>query len=168
MQSFTNSLNSLWTVFSGLRFFFIVLDILIFGVFVYAFMKSLEVRPKFHGGWRPKKRVITLRQVVFEDKWKNILKRFHDGSPEAMRIAIIEADALIDEVLKDIGLSGEHMADRLSQLTADDLESLNRVWKAHRLRNDIVHRAGFSFSPDEGKAALEDYEAFLREIGAIS
>jgi hypothetical protein len=160
-------IDTFWTAFSGLRLFFLVLDAVLVVVFFFALVKSFGVRPRFHGKWRPTKRVISLRQAVFREKWAAILKKFHGGSPEAMRITVIEADALVDEALKQMGLAGEHMADRLSRLTTEDVASLNRVWKAHRLRNDIVHRSGFFFPPEDGQAALDDYAAFLSDLGAI-
>ncbi|MEY4731343.1 MAG: hypothetical protein RL681_289 [Candidatus Parcubacteria bacterium] len=166
-SAFTRVMDTLWLAFSGLRVFFIIVDIFVFGVLVYAFVKSFEVRPKFHRSPFRKKRVITLRQAVFREKWKTILRKFHGGSPEAMRITIIEADALADEALKQMNLKGDTMADRLGRLNPDEIPSLNRIWRAHRLRNDIVHRAGFSFAPEEAQSALNDIEAFLKDIGAL-
>ena len=165
--AFVRVMDTLWLAFSGLRVFFIVLNVLVFGVLVYAFVRSFEVRPKFHRSWRRKKKVITLRQSVFREKWRTILRKFQGGSPEAMRITIIEADALADEALKQMNLKGDTMADRLGRLNPDDVASLSRMWRAHRLRNDIVHRAGFSFAPEEAQGALNDVEAFLQDIGAL-
>ncbi len=164
---FVRVMDTLWFAFSGLRAFFIVVDVLLVGVLIYAFIGAFEVRPKFHKSPFRKKKVITLRQTVFREKWKNVQKKFHGGSPEAMRITIIEADALADEALKQMGLKGDTMADRLSRLDADDVPSLQRIWRAHRLRNDIVHRAGFSFPPEDAQAALADIEAFMQDIGAL-
>jgi hypothetical protein len=166
-QSAIRFLDTFWGFFAGLRVLFIVLDIGLIGLFGYLVRKAMEVRPRFHGDSRPRKRVISLRQTVFKDKWDALLKKFHSGSPEAIRITVIEADSLVDETLKHMGLPGEHMADRLSQLTLDDVPSLNRVWKAHRLRNDIVHRSGFSFTLEEAQQALGDFEAFLTDVGAL-
>jgi hypothetical protein len=166
-SGFQQVMDTLWFAFSGLRAFFIVVDVLLVGVFIYAMVGAFEVRPRFHKSPFKKKKVITLRQAVFREKWKNILKKFHGGSPEAMRITIIEADALADEALKQMNLKGDTMADRLGRLDQDDVPSLNRIWKAHRLRNDIVHRAGFSFPPEDAQAALNDIEAFLKDIGAL-
>ncbi len=164
---FVRVMDTLWLAFSGLRAFFIVLNVLIFGVLVYAFVRSFEVRPKFHRSPYRKKKVITLRQSVFREQWKMILRKFQGGSHDAMRVTIIEADALADEALKQMNLKGDTMADRLGRLNPDEVPSMNRIWKAHRLRNDIVHRAGFSFSPEEAQGALGDIEAFLQDIGAL-
>lgn len=165
--AFVRMMDTLWLAFSSLRVFFIVVDVLVFGAFVYSFVRAFEVRPKFHRSYRRKKKVITLRQSVFREKWTTIQRKFQGGSPEAMRITIIEADALADEALKQMNLKGDTMADRLGRLDVDDVPSLNRIWRAHRLRNDIVHRAGFSFPPEDAQAALSDIEAFLTDIGAI-
>jgi hypothetical protein len=64
-------------------------------------------------------------------------------------------------------IPGEHLADRLSNLDQDDIKSMNRVWRAHRLRNDLVHTPGFAVSPSDAQQAMDDYEAFLKEMEVI-
>jgi len=73
----------------------------------------------------------------------------------------------VDAVLKDYGFPGEHLADRLMSFTPEDMKSLNRLWDAHRVRNDIVHRPGAGISVGEGKKAIESYEAFLKELEVL-
>ena len=161
------SLAPLWNAFRGLWFFFLIIDVVLFVFLFFVVKKAYDVRPKFHTDWRPKKRVLTLRQSVFRERWDETLKKFYTGSPEAVRITIIEADAVVNDVLKHMGLEGDHLADRLSQLTIEEVPSLAQAWKAHRLRNDIVHHPGFTFTIEEAQQALQDFEVFLAEIGAL-
>ncbi len=158
---------TLWTAFSGLRLLFVILDAVLFLIFCYALIKAFGVRPRFHADWRPKKRVMTLQHAVFHEKWDAIMKKFHAGSSDTQRVAIIEADALADQALQGMSMSGETMAERLMNLNAEEVPSLNRLWKAHRMRNDIVHTQGFGFTPQEAESALKDYEVFLRDVGAL-
>ena len=161
-------LGTLASSYYLLRAVFIVVDILLIVIFAYSLWRALEHNPHFrfrHA--RAKHPPLTLRKAYFTDRWTAILKRANTRSPEALRIAIIEADALSDEVLKGMDLKGEHMADRLSQISPDECPSLPRIWRAHRLRNEIVHTPGTSLPPDIAQSAVEDYEAFLKDLGVL-
>ena len=101
------------------------------------------------------------------ERWQDITKKFNVGSPDSIRVAIIEADGLADSALKQMGLRGEHMADRLENISDQELKSLDRLWRAHKLRNDLVHSPGFEVSSGEAERAMGDYQAFLSEIGIL-
>ena len=137
------------------------------GGIIYVLRKSLNFRPRFSLQEMKKKRILTAKNAVFAEKWSEIEKRAAVDLPEAAKIAIIEADKFVDGVLKKIGLPGEHMADRLDNLPTDEMRSLDALWRAHRLRNNIVHTPGFEVSPVEAGHAIENYKAFLRELGIL-
>lgn len=65
---------------------------------------------------------------------------------------LMEADALLDEVLGMLGYRGTH-ADKLKRAGPYILQ-LNDVWRAHRLRNRIAHEAGVSLSQREADDAV--------------
>ncbi len=154
--------------YNFLKVVFIILDILLFGIFVFAFYKSLEYRPHLELTRKPRSGSKTLRLDLIESRWKKIMQRKKEGNLDSLRIAIIEADSLVDDVLKQKGVPGEHMADRLSNLDTSDLPSIEKLWAAHRLRNDLVHTSGFFVSPDNASTTLESYHVFLKELGALN
>ncbi len=155
-------------IYVGAKTIFILVDIALAAGFVYAFNKALHYRPHFslHPP-RKQSRQLLVRNAVFRDRWGITVQRFNQGTPEAVRTALIEADAIADGVLKELGLSGEHMADRLEQLSAEDLQSLGSLWKAHRIRNNIVHSPGYELPASEAEQTMKGYEAFFKEVGVI-
>jgi hypothetical protein len=162
--------NAFWyDVYATVRVIFIVFEVLFFGGFVFALVKALEYRPKYY--LRPPKevkRALTLQDAVLRDRWTNAEKRFALGTPEALKAAIVEADAVADAVLKELGLPGEHMADRLERLSEEEVRTLGRVWRAHRVRNNVVHSPDFELTPDEASRTFGDYRAFLKELDVIA
>jgi hypothetical protein len=111
--------------------------------------------------------VLTVRTSQFKEQWEEILKKLAGGSRDSLKVAIVEADKLVDTVLKDAGLEGEHMADRLDKLKPEELVSFNRLWRAHRVRNEVVHSPDFEVTPALAEQTIEDYEAFLKEANII-
>lgn len=103
----------------------------------------------------------------FIRQWDEISKGLSKPTPENLRLAVIDADGLVDIFLKKAGYTGEHMADRLSHIVPDEVKSLERVWSAHLLRNSLVHIPGSRPSMVEAKKAIVSFEAFLKELGAL-
>lgn len=145
---------------------FFILDVLLLVGFCYAFLKAIKYRPHFEFSHAKKAASrTTLRKAYFKDRWQKLLKKCEDSpTSDSMRLGIIEADALVDRILKDMGFPGEHLADRLSNFRSEDMRTLNKLWDAHRVRNDIVHRPGAGITVGEGKSTLGKYEAFLKEL----
>ncbi len=154
-------------VFESMRNTFIALDIFLVIMFFFAFIKSWKYRPKLHPNVRVAHKSFTLRDDVMKRRWDAVRARVEGGSADGMRLAVIEADKLADDVLKQLGLQGEHMADRLGKVSETEVRTLDRLWRAHRVRNDLVHSPGFTLSTGEAKRVIDDYEAFLKEVKVL-
>ncbi len=169
--------NSLLAIFGGsnllLRFFaivkviFIILDIIVVAAFLYATEKAWHFRPKLRPAYTPVKKTMKEQDTSLKDRWQAIARKIVSDTSEARKTAIIEADAVADEVLKRLGLEGEHMADRMESLAPDELRTLDRIWRAHRIKNDLVNTPGFDVSVEVARRTIEDYEAFLKEVEAL-
>lgn len=165
--SFFTDSESWFKIWEAMRVSFIVLDAIVITAFVGVFIASFKHRPHLRPSYTPHKKTFTLREAVLKEHWGKIKARAAAGSPDTLRVAIIDADKFTDDVLKQMGLEGEHMADRLEKISSQEVRSLDRLWSAHRLRNNLVHTPGFQVSAAESKKALEDYEAFLKEIKVL-
>lgn len=95
-------------------------------------------------------------------EWAKIEKHFYRGDENDLKIAIIEADKLLEEALQEAGIRGIHLGDRLKNLKPTQLPNLDQVWQAHRLRNDIVHQSTFRLKRDTAERALKIYEETLK------
>lgn len=156
-------------IYRALEVVFILVDVALLIGFIYAFRESWKYRPHFH---HPKEHkpdaARQARRAEYARRWGTIMAKFSTGnSADARKLAIIEADKLIDTMLKDAGLSGDTMADRLKQLSAEEVQSLDRLWRAHRLRNELVHSHDFEVSLTTAERVMQDYEAFLKEFKIV-
>ena len=78
------------------------------------------------------------REIV-AGPWEEVRRKIESPIQSDWNIAVIRADAILGAVLKDMGLAGETLGERLKQLDPAKLNSLNDVWEAHKIRNRIVH-----------------------------
>ncbi len=109
-----------------------------------------------------------LPKETAKKEWANIEKHFFQGDENDLRIAIIEADKLLEEALREAGIRGATLGDRLKSLKPDQLPNLDQIWQAHRLRNDIVHQSTFRLKRDLAERALKIYESTLKQLGLLS
>lgn len=146
---------------------FLILDLALLVGFVYAFRNLLHFRPVIKPGKKHPTGMGSPQLAVFRDRWMAVKRRFDINSQEAMRSSILEADMLVDSILKDAGLEGETIADRLSKISPETLSSVNQLWKAHRLRNQLSEKGEFEVSPVDAENAIAGYEAFLKEVKVL-
>lgn len=100
-------------------------------------------------------------------EWEKIARRLEIEDEASYKLAIIEADKLVDNLLKDMNYAGESMGDRLKMIDESKLKNINELWEAHKARNNIVHDANFKLSYREAQRIIETYENVLREFEAL-
>lgn len=99
-----------------------------------------------------------------EKKWAEIEKKLLFNDEANLKMAVIEADNFMDEVLKKMSLPGDDMGGRLKNLDVSKLQSVNSVWDAHKLRNMIVHDSDYKIRSDEAKRAVGGFKKALQEL----
>jgi hypothetical protein len=97
-------------------------------------------------------------------RWQKILNRLEAGDEANLKLAIIEADNLLDEILKRMSLPGKDFGERLMQFESHELKSINLVWEAHKLRNTIVHEPGVRIDKEQTEQAIKNYETAFKEL----
>lgn len=102
----------------------------------------------------------------YRAKWLAIEHQLKREEVASYSLAVLNADKLLDQALKDKGLKGETMGDRLK--TGKDLFSeRNNVWSAHKLRNKIAHDPDVNVTYNAARYAIGDFKRALKDVGAI-
>ncbi|MBX4211382.1 MAG: hypothetical protein KW806_01110 [Candidatus Yanofskybacteria bacterium] len=100
-------------------------------------------------------------------RWEEIVKHLDSAREAQWRIAIIEADKLIDEVLRRAGYPGGSLGEKLMNIKAGDLQTLDGLWEAHKVRNKIAHDINYFLRYSEAKRVIELYAQALKELQAL-
>lgn len=118
----------------------------------------------FGTAWLQRRRPVKLNVQYFQDKWTVLQKQCADKS--TWPLAVIDADKLLDEVLKKRRYKGKTMGERL--MTAQhDIKDNDGVWYGHKLRNRLVHENDVKLREREVKNALLGIRAALKDLGAL-
>lgn len=102
-----------------------------------------------------------------QDSWKKVQAHFFAGDDNDLKIAIVEADKMLEEALRHAGVRGASLGDRLKNLKKGQVPNLDNLWQAHKLRNQIAHETGFKIKRDVAERALAVYEEALQNLGAL-
>ena len=100
------------------------------------------------------------------EKWQAIEEKIATGNPSEWRIAILEADIMLDTLIEDrFPDYGDTLGERLKNIEKGDFITLNEAWEAHRVRNAIAHEGvDFSISEREVKRIMALYKAVFTEF----
>ena len=93
--------------------------------------------------------------------------RIRSGDSLHMKSALVDADKLLDFVMKSRGLRGETMGDRLKNAVKYfERTQYNRIWEAHKLRNRLVHEIDSNFNENYIKTAFSDLKSAIRKLAS--
>jgi len=108
----------------------------------------------------------TLDQDKYRSRWLAIETRLKRDDVNTHVLCVLEADKLLDQALRERGLSGKTMAERMKQYQGKWTNG-NGVWAAHKLRNKLAHESDARIDYERARQALIAYKQGLKDMGAI-
>jgi hypothetical protein len=100
--------------------------------------------------------------------WEGIRAKILSENESDWRLGIIEADIYMDKVLIDQGYHGDTTSDKLKQISANALPSVQIAWEAHKVRNRIAHDGdAYVLTLPESRRVLSYFEIVFRDLGVI-
>lgn len=108
---------------------------------------------------RRRKKFSKRELALIKTEWESIRNKIS----REPKHALIEADRLLDFVLKKRGYEGS-LGDKLKSAVGIFTHG-DDVWKAHKLRNRAVHEVGFAVTEGEARKALSSYKQALWDLG---
>ena len=141
-------------IFGGLVVFFIIKFQQLVGIKVQLAKLALRSQEPAYGG-------------ASQSRWEEILRHVDSAKEAEWKFAIVEADKLVDDLLKSSGYIGDTMGDRLMNIEKGQIATLEGLWEAHKIRNKLVHDVNYFLRQAEARRAVQLYENTLRELGAV-
>jgi len=118
-------------------------------------LKRLLTRPEMIG--------MTREEV--QRRWAEV-RQTSKQSLMGAKLALIEADTLLDTGLKSLMMPGDTLGERL-RVAGYKFPKLRNVWWAHKLRNQLAHDSSFQITQREAERALDDFEKALKVLNVL-
>jgi len=157
----------------------IVLTILFLSVTAYCAVRILEIRKKEHEHLHEEIHEYAIHKAEIDKKgssaqgsrnmrWQNVLKYLSSESESDWKLAIIEADSMLEDLTDILELDGNNIGEKLKSTNKDKFKSLDDAWEAHIVRNKIAHEGlSFHITQREAQRIVYLYEKVFREFGHI-
>jgi|GEM_PF-304508 hypothetical protein len=159
-----NFMTAYFSQLGALEFWGLVIALIFFAGVIYFVIET---------GWFTL-RVDRFRHIILQsdiskkqaqESWGRIQEYFYRGGDSDLKVAILEADKLLNDALREAGVMGIQLGDRLKKANAGQIPNLNELWQAHKLRNQIAHEPNFRLKRDLAEKALGIYEEALKNLG---
>jgi len=102
------------------------------------------------------------------EKWEKIMKHANSSNASDWRLAVIEADVMLEELLHTLGHKEESVGEMLKSVDKNEFLTIEDAWDAHKIRNAVAHSGGnFQLSEREVKRAIALFEKVFKEFQVI-
>ena len=112
------------------------------------------------------KRSPELDRGRYQAHWLEIEHSVKQDNPASWQLAIMNADKLLDQALRERRFSGKTMGERM-KAAQSTWHNANHVWSAHKIRNQLAHETDSRVTHDVTLRALAAYRQGLKDLGAI-
>lgn len=159
---------------SGLWSFMVVLSwlvsaLLIFGI-IYAYIRHEQLSEVFAEILKRQEEVYAKlhKKDVKNARWQDVLTHIESDRPNDWKLAIIEADIVLEELLTTLGYAGTTIGDKLKSVSPTNFRTINQAWRAHNVRNRIAHEgADFNLSKIEAQQTIAEYRMVFEEFDFV-
>jgi hypothetical protein len=105
---------------------------------------------------------------VENKKWKIVEEHIGSDDANKWKLAVLEADIILSELLDNLNLTGESIGEKLKSVESSDFDHIEEAWEAHKIRNAIAHQGSdFLLTQREAKRVIKLYESVFREFEII-
>lgn len=156
-----------WYVFA--IFSFIVSALLLMGT-VYAMMMAARLSEQEQEALRAAEHAWRHAHGAQTEnaKWQRVMAHVSSENPSDWRLAIMEADIMLDDLLNELGYVGSSIGEKLKGAAPEMFASLQDAWEAHKVRNEIAHKGSdFVLTKRAAQDAVAQYKRVFEEFKFI-
>jgi hypothetical protein len=160
-------LGTVWSIYTIAAYIF---SIILLVLYVYA-----SVRKNLYVGLHTQ--ALRDAEKLYDEQFRGVTRstRLQDvfnhslsENPNDWKLAIIEADIILDDTLKQKGYQGASLGERLKGVGPHQLNTLQDAWEAHKIRNRIAHDgADFVLTKRIAQETINRYQRVFSELGVL-
>lgn len=159
--------STVWTTYAVFAY---LISIILLSLYIYAAIKFKDLKDledeMIKKSEESYKRINSVN--TGDTRWQEIETHINSINPNDWKLAIIEADILLDDILKKTGYAGNTLGERMKSISPSVLASIDDAWEAHRVRNSIAHAGSdFILTQNLAKETIVRYRRVFEELGAL-
>lgn len=164
VEEFLLWVDNIWHIVSSISFLLTLMGI---AILLYSTMRLRQIRHEEHHMYSTLEEE-KLEQQVDHARFAHVMSLIESSQESDWRQAIIEADIMLDDLLKQLKIEGTSVGERLKNVDRSRFKTLDNAWAAHKVRNEIAHKgSAYKLSNHLAYRTIKQYESVFREHGEI-
>jgi uncharacterized membrane protein len=103
------------------------------------------------------------------DHWNHVKGMFQSPDSTAWRMAVIDADAMLEDLITDLGFQEGNFGDKLKAMQQAGVPWVQSAWDVHLLRNRLAHEGSkYPLNNREAYQAFKVYESIFQNTGYLA
>lgn len=152
--------------------FSLIVSILLITLVVWSANNLMRIRREMHEALKlPGQKEVKDSGAIaplINEKWQKVLTHINSANPSDWKLAILECDIMLSDILGKMGYTQESISEKLKSIEPSDFTNIEAAWEAHKIRNQIAHEGSdFMINEREAKRVVGLYEAVFREFEYI-
>jgi hypothetical protein len=95
-------------------------------------------------------------------RWRQVMIYMQSARAEDWKLAIIEADSMLEDLTTDLGFPGSSLGEKFKNVDPGDFPLLQQAWDAHKVRNAIAHQGmAYELSHATAYQTIKTYETIF-------
>ncbi len=95
-------------------------------------------------------------------KWDKITANLQSNNESLWKVAVIEGDNIIEDLIRRMKYKGENMTELLDGINPGQIDNIEELRHAHTVRNRIIHEEDFKLDKSQAEEIIGYYENFLK------
>src|SRR3989344_76306 len=152
-----------WTIYVPIA---ILVSLLQLTLIAYCLIRVLQIRREERAAHEAKsKPIASLHVPRTQLRWQRIQEHINSDNEHSWRLAILECDIMLNELLDVRGYRGETMAEKMKGVERGDWNTIALAWEVHKVRNSIAHEGSeHALTGREARRVVGLYEQIFKEF----
>ena len=145
----------------------LVLSLFFLAGAVYCLVRLYQIRKeeKKKLGELTERALSELQSNPANERWAKIMEHIGSEDEGNWRLAIVEADIILGEMMTKTGYTQETISEKLKSVEKSDFNTIEKAWEAHKIRNTIAHEGSkFILTKHEAKRVINLYKEIFEEF----
>jgi len=100
-------------------------------------------------------------------QWQTVEGHLSSHLENDWKIALLEADRIVSQVLDIAGLKGENFREKVENAHENQIEQKEELLRAHEVRNAIIRDHDYILSSEQAQETVEIFKTFLHHWEAL-
>lgn len=172
--SFSSFFDAVVGFFTALEIYLVFLSVFLILFIIYLVVQRSRVLIQESKQYEPSPQAAGMEGTEMPEArpkltaFDQVKEHMDTDNPTEWRMAIIEADNILYNVLNGAGYEGETLGEMLTNASRVNFATLENAWEAHKIRNMVAHEGpDATLDKREAKRVVSLFESVFREFDAL-